>query len=56
MGAITSRDTRRISFDNNFAMSPILLQKTIEDSGDIDITDGVRTFFFFFANNKLMAL
>ncbi|CAH0724816.1 unnamed protein product, partial [Brenthis ino] len=40
MGAITSKDTRRISFDNNFAISPILLQKTMEDSDDIDITDG----------------
>ena len=31
MGALYSRDTRRISFDNNFALSPpIALQKSIE--------------------------
>lgn len=31
MGTIASKDTRRISFDNNFAISPpIALQKSIE--------------------------
>lgn len=31
MGTLISRDTRRISFDNNFAISPpIPLQKSIE--------------------------
>lgn len=31
MGIITSKNTRRISFDNTFTMTPVLIQKPIED-------------------------
>ncbi|KAJ8736406.1 hypothetical protein PYW08_007062 [Mythimna loreyi] len=40
MGALISRDTRRISFDNNFALSsPIPLQKSIEAENAISFVN-----------------
>ncbi|XP_034838070.1 MICOS complex subunit MIC25-like [Maniola hyperantus] len=34
MGIMTSKNTRRLSFDNKFAMTPVLIQKPIEDTDD----------------------
>lgn len=39
MGAIATKDTRRISFDNKFALSSaIAVSKSIEDDGLLDFT------------------
>ncbi|XP_023953782.2 MICOS complex subunit MIC25-like [Bicyclus anynana] len=39
MGIISSKDTRRISFDNTFAMTPALIPKSFEDAEDILVID-----------------
>ncbi|CAH2238207.1 MICOS complex subunit mic25-a-like [Pararge aegeria] len=39
MGLITSKDTRRISFNNTFALTPVLIQKSIEDTANIIAID-----------------
>lgn len=44
MGTINSKDTRRISFDNNFALMPALVvQKSIEDDSSLGVDTLVAT-------------
>lgn len=40
MGIISSRDTRRVSFDNTFALAPALnIQNSIKDDNVVELED-----------------
>lgn len=40
MGIISSKDTRRVSFDNTFALAPALnIQNSIKDENIVELDD-----------------
>lgn len=48
MGIISSKDTRRVSFDNTFALTPALsIQNSIKDDSIVELEDLTAVSWFF---------